>query len=246
MQTNCLSMPTRSFLKKHVTESLNRYWPENAKCIASLPIQENQNPEIHIPLVLVDILLPEWAEDCGIDGVLPVPAEACISDKKNWQDIDWLLSAFLLLESWHERLWEEKYGPIHSYSTKLKNWDTRIWDRAWVNRIALFLRRWSAKEHRMSEEALFGPMPKTEFLVTHDVDAVRKTGSIRLKQSIFLSYNSFRFFLNGDISQALLHLKKGFSFLFGRKSWWTFEDLIKLESGANVQSCFNFYADNRP
>ena len=50
---------------------------------------------------------------------------------------------FLMLECWHERLFEKDNGPIHSYGYKLKNWDTRAWERAWVNRMALFLMRYS-------------------------------------------------------------------------------------------------------
>ena len=30
------------------------------------------------------------------------------------------------------------------YSNKLKNWDERIWNYAWVNRIAIFLSKWAA------------------------------------------------------------------------------------------------------
>lgn len=245
MQVKNLSLPTRSFLKQQVIETLDHYWSDNPGCPANLPIEEIHDPVIHVPLVLVEIHLPEWAGDCGIDGILLVPAEACASDKKEWQSVDWFLSAFLFFECWHERLWEEKYGPIHSYSTKLKGWDTRVWDRAWANRIALFLRRWCVQKHKISEEELLGAMPQAEILVTHDVDAVRKTGAIRLKQSFFNAYNSIRFFVNGDMSNAFLYFKKTFFFFFGIKSWWTFEDLIELESNLSVRGCFNLFADER-
>ena len=56
--------------------------------------------------------------------------------------VDWWTAIFLLMEGWHERIWEKTRGVIHSYSFKLKDWDTRAWDHAWVNRIALFLRKW--------------------------------------------------------------------------------------------------------
>ena len=57
-----------------------------------------------------------------------------------------------MLECWHERIWEKKFGPIHSYSFRLKGWDNRVWDYAWVNRIALFLKSWSIK---LNQEELF-------------------------------------------------------------------------------------------
>ena len=42
-----------------------------------------------------------------------------------------------MLEGWHERIWEKVHGCIHSYSFRLKGWDTRAWDHAWVNRCYL-------------------------------------------------------------------------------------------------------------
>ena len=98
MQVRNLSLPTRSFLKQQVIETLDHYWSDNPGCPANLPIEEIHDPVIHVPLVLVEIHLPEWAGDCGIDGILLVPAEACASDKKEWQSVDWFLSAFLFVE----------------------------------------------------------------------------------------------------------------------------------------------------
>ncbi len=43
-----------------------------------------------------------------------------------------------------------------------------------MNRIALFLRRWAAREQGMSEEDLFDSLPKAEIILTHDVDAIAK------------------------------------------------------------------------
>ena len=97
-----------------------------------------------VPLKLVSVNLPNWADSCGIESRLLVPQE-CVDKNNNsieWWKVDWWLAIFLMLECWHERVWESIHGSIHSYSYRLKNWDSRVWDHAWVNRICLFLRKW--------------------------------------------------------------------------------------------------------
>ena len=68
-----------------------------------------------------------WANSCGIENQLLVPQE-CVDQNENsaeWWKVDWWLAIFLMLEGWHERVWESIHGSIHSYSYRLKNWDSR-------------------------------------------------------------------------------------------------------------------------
>lgn len=236
-------------MRRHIISSFHRYWPKGENCtmLSSLPIKKCECASTKCKPLLISIHLPDWAVDCGIDGALLIPSESCPNpETPQWQEVDWWLAIFLFLEAWHERMWERKHSPVHSYSVRLKGWDGRIWDHAWSNRIALFLRRWCAWQNARPEEELFGPLPETEFLITHDVDAVEKTGAIRLKQSIFIGFNAFRSFFKGDWRSGCSNIKRALLFLSTGSSWWFFNDILALDSACNIQSCFNFFADQRP
>lgn len=237
----------REDLKSHVLSALRQYWSRNSGVVAELPVRESPFPNVSGPLRLVLVSLPEWAHECGVGGKMAVPLEACGGPNGAvWQEVDWWLAAFLMLECWHERMWEVEHGPIHSYSMRLSGWDARVWDRAWVNRIALFFRRWAEKESSISENALLGLLPQPEFVLTHDVDAISKTLSIRLKQCAFNLFNAARAVAGGNLRRAKERLAQAARFLFSREDWWTFDRLIQQEKKAGIRSHFNFYADCRP
>lgn len=247
MHTELLRLPSRKEMVHHIITSFGRYWPKKGAVLSSLPIKECECAMTMCKPVLVSIDLPEWAANCGVGGALLIPSEACPSTgTPPWQEVDWWLAVFLLLEAWHERMWERVFGSVHSYSMRLNGWDDRIWDRAWANRIVLFLRRWGAHLHASPENELFGPLPRAEILMTHDVDAVEKTGAIRLKQSLFMGFNAFRAFFKGEWRRAGSNIKKMVLFLSTGSSWWFFDEILALESAGAVRPCFNFSADGRP
>jgi hypothetical protein len=236
----------REDLKRHLLCALQQYWSGNAEVVAELPIWEAAFPEVRGPLKLALVRLPSWAAQCGVDGRIAVPCEACLNpDGAVWQDVDWWLAAFLMIECWHERAWELEHGPIHSYSLRLSGWDARAWDHAWVNRIALFLRGWGVQQARIPEEVLFGALPEPQFVMTHDVDAVSKTMPIRLKQGAFNLFNAGRAMFRGNVRQAIDCLGQAARFLFGGEAWWTIDRLIEQERQAGIRSHFNFFADQR-
>jgi hypothetical protein len=244
-----VELPSRVRLRRHVIDSLSRYWPKNSNFIEGLLFSDYCNQKINAPLVLQSVLLPDWAVQWGIDGKILVPSEACgniiSTEKVDWQQVDWWLAVFLMLECWHERVWEQKEGIIHSYSFKLEGWDERVWQAAWVNRIALFLREWAARNNNKSAHDCFGDIPRAEIVVTHDVDAINKTTSIRLKQGVFNLYNSGRHLLKGEIKQAIEKVRIGARFLLGSEDWWIFDQLLEVERNAGIKAQFNFYADCR-
>ena len=248
MHADSLRLPPKEEMCRHIISSFRRYWPKEGgeAVLFGLPMHECACTAITSTPCLITVALPPWAMDCGVEGILLIPSEACANPNvPRWQEVDWWLAAFLFLEAWHERLWEQKHDPVHSYSVRLKGWDRRMWDRAWANRIALFLRRWGAQQNMCSEETIFGSLPDAEFLMTHDVDAIEKTSAIRLKQSLFMSFNAFRSFLKGDWKAAFASIKRAFLFFFTERSWWFFDDILALESASGVFSCFNFFADER-
>lgn len=234
----------KSSIKQHLLSALSRYWAKNRELIEQLPVHSVEIDTVNKHLKLVNVRLPDWAIDCGVDQEILVPQEAA-SDGDDWQKVDWWLAAFLMLECWHERCWEKEYGPIHSFSFRLKGWDVRLWERAWVNRIALFLRAWAAQLAGKDSAVLFGQVPDAKIIITHDVDAINKTLAIRLKQGGFNLYNAFRFTLKRDFRGAFDKLKAFFKFTLSNDDWWTLESLLALEKKEGVKAQFNFYADSR-
>lgn len=215
--------------------------------MSKIPVHcQQEKVKIVLPLKMVAIDLPEWGEKFGVKGHLLVPQE-CVGSPKvenSWEQVDWWLAMFLLLEGWHERLWEQKYGTIHSYSFRLKGWDSRAWDQAWVNRMALFLREWFHVDFKR-KDVFLGKLPKAKILLSHDIDAVAKTFPIRLKQTAFNFFNFIRLFLNGKFLISFSYLKKGIRFFLSKNDWWFFNKLLEAEENNNIRAVYNFYADNR-
>ena len=240
-----LRLPSPEAVREHVLFSLQRYWPSGQQAVADLPVRVQSGAGVDLPLRLVAVRLPEWGRACGVDGHILVPREACHAEGE-WQEVDWWLAAFLLLEGWHERIWEDRHGPIHSYSVRLKGWDERVWQHAWVNRIALFLRLWAAQAGGNAAEPLFGPLPVPEVLMTHDVDAIAKTVSIRIKQGAFNLVNALRALVRRDLGAAGARVAQSWRFLFGREDWWTLDALLGLERRHHLRARYHFYADRRP
>lgn len=239
-----LPIVRRTDLCDHVLDSLDRYWPKGRRVLQALPVKEAIFPSLVAEARYRQILLPQWAAHCGVDRVFLVPEEAC-PDGNDWQKVDWWLAAFLMLECWHERAREARSGPIHSYSFRLQGWEQSIWQKAWVNRIAMFLRAWAATEQGHCEQELFGPLPRPEIVVTHDVDAVDKTLAIRIKQTIFNLFNSCRMLAAGTPGCAARHLRQAMGFLLEKNDWWTLDELLQKEKTFGIHSHFNFYADTR-
>ena len=230
-----------------VRAALQRYWPGHTELIAQLPIPiVDMGPEPDKPL-LSEVLLPEWARDLGVAGCLLVPAAALSAsdEPQTWRRCDWLSAAAWFLDALAERAHEARSGPLHSYAARLSGWDERLWSHAWVNRMALFMRRWAARQIERDETQLFGPLPAARVVLTHDVDALSKTTSIRLKQSMFQAFNGLRALRDGDYAAAAERARQFLTILTSRESYWCFERIFALEQAAGVQSMFFFHARDR-
>lgn len=227
----------------YVVDSLHRYWPRNQRKILQLPIPKQTIQEkTSLSPMLSKIILPDWAADIGVNDEILIPVGAIVPGVfPEWQQVDWFAAIFWFLNGTAERRYERRFGPIHSYSLRLKGWDSQLWDRAWVNRIALFLRRWAARIAEKEEGELFGTLPKPEILLTHDVDAVRKTPAIRLKQSAFHLFNALRSLRYGNLKNAHKKFIQGLRFLLKPETYWCFDQITTLEEHYDVRSCFNFY-----
>ena len=236
------SPPSIDSDRAEMIAALDRYWPRGFDHIAALPIARAA-VRVDTPPKLRVVSLPEWAGDIAVDGGLIVPESAA---GEGWETTDWLTASRWYLTGAAEAAWERANAPICSYSYRLGDWDARMWERAWVNRIALFLRRWASVLLHREEEELFGPRPSATIVVTHDVDAVTKTIPIRVKQSAFHAFNAFRQTLRGDLGTARTKTMEAFRFFFRRGRLWFFKDMTDLEEKFEIRSHFNFYAGRTP
>jgi hypothetical protein len=221
-----LPLPNMGARRSHVLESLGMYWPGCSDRVAELPIEQRDAATVSGPLRLAEIILPHWAASAGVGGRLLVPREA--SGDGSWQQTDWWTAAFIMLEGWHERALEQAHGPVHSYSFRLKGWDERAWQRAWVNRIGMFLAMWAGIEPFQHAAAV---------RLSHDVDAISKTVPIRIKQGAFRAVAAARR-RTGETSGAI-------QFMSRRSDWWHIDDVLRLEGQAGIDSTFNVFADPR-
>jgi hypothetical protein len=229
--------------RRYVAAELAPYWPRSADAVAGLaiPAAPPAAPEL-LPPRFELVPLPDWAADVAVEGGLLVPRRhAGPAGSERWRAVDWWGAAWWYLSGAAERAHEERSGPIHSYSYRLAGWDPRMWERAWVNRIALFLRRWAAREARQDERALLGHAPAAEIQLTHDIDAIRKTLAIRFKQSAFHGYNALRLAGRGELRHALGKLGAAVRFLLSDADYWHFDAIEAAELRAQVRSSFFVY-----
>lgn len=211
------------FIRRQCLEALELYWPGKGHLISKLPVRSvSQLPPPQYPAKLVAVVLPEWAQDVCVDGAILVPRELAGS-QSDWQDIDWWAVCYWYLYCRYEREFEKANKPIHSYQWKLGDWDKRIWQFAWVNRIAMFFCRWAVYINLLESLPL---LPKPCLYVTHDLDAVEKTLAIRLKQSAFAVFNSLRDLMQGRLQSSWSRLKQGLRFFLRNQHYWQPEQLF--------------------
>lgn len=219
-----------------------RYWPAGHQAIAGLPVPVIDAHHGAEP-VLRYVALPDWAADLGVDGQLLV--FACVldagGDTPDWQRCDWIANAFHMLTGSSERAHEQIHGPALSYAFRLPRALDPVFQRAWVNRIFLFLRRWAAHQAGQPEEAVFGPLPQAEIRLTHDVDAVRLTPEIRLKQTAFQFANAARALVRGDGPLLRARLGDARRYAFSAGDFRTFARVRDMERSAGLRSTLHFY-----
>lgn len=224
------ALPSHEARRDHVLDALATCFGRDVEPIRMLPVERCRAVDVRGPLRLETIQIPHWARGSSVDGRLLVPVES--APVNDWRQVDWWTAAFLLLEGWHERTWERRHGPIHSYALRLDGWDTRAWDHAWVNRIGLFLRAWAG---------LDAPIRPADLRLSHDVDALRKTVPIRIKQGAMRGALAVTRRPRSDSGRS-----STWQFAFGRGDWYTIDDVVRMEHERGVNATFNLFADPRP
>ncbi len=222
-------------MKHYAAEALARYFEPTA-AVAQLPIPASRTRPHDWEPRLASVSLPDWGQG-GVDSQLLVPRQALAAGTLSWEQVDWWGAVFWYLTAQAEQRYEEQHGPVHSYSYPLvaHGFDERMWQRAWVNRIGLFLRSWLEQKQRQA------PLGPGKIWLVHDVDALRKTPAIRFKQSLFHLVNAFRYLSQGRWKAAKDKFLHGLRFLLSQTDYWAFEEICRLEDQYGFRSQFLFY-----
>lgn len=222
--------------------ALKRYWSNHAEAIYHLPFPKREKTNTgNLPPNLIEIELPTWSNS-GVNRKILVPRHLVQNLKlspNTWKKTPWLNIIFWYLHCLPERQFEKQLGPIHSYSVKLKNWNPLMWQRAWVNRIALFLREWLLRKEEISERKI--PLPDPEIIMTFDVDAVYKTLPLRLKGSAFACFNTIRSLRNRKIKDALISGKKALRFLFKQDKYDFLDETFDALEKNKIKGRYHFH-----
>lgn len=218
-------------------EDCARYWPAGDSPIRALPIPDLADEGVEsLPPTLRFVSLPRWAADLDPDNGIPVPARL-VGQEGDWSSVDWLSTISWFMHCLAERAHEGKYGPVHSYSYRLDEWDSRLWDRAWVNRIALFLRRWAEQK----DQNCCGSMPTADIRLTHDLDALNISIVIRGKQCAFQLYNALCNALSMNFIQAGRRMLNAARFAFTPDAVDGLTETAALERSLGLRSRIHVY-----
>jgi len=233
---------------EYVLSSLSRYWPGQTEFIRRLPVAQAAPSTLSTPPstppVMEEVSLPEWAKDVGVNGCLLVPQSAIVpASKQTWRYVDWFEAAFWYLSGAAEQTFESNFGVIGSNSHRLKKWDIRIWEKAWVNRIALMLRRWAARESGSDEHLIFGTIPDAEIILTHDLDAIRKTPVLRCKQTASRLLNAIAKIRKNHWAEGIAASANAITFFFQSGQYDRLEKLMELEQAHQIRSMLFIYTE---
>ena len=234
-----MSSPRRDALA--FAQSAERYWPGKVDEVARALAKDDHSiiEAGPLPPRFQSVKMPSWTAPAPVEGSLLVPEH--LAGSGDWTAVDWVSVALWYLDCLAERAHEEMSGPIHSYSMRLRGWDRRQWDHAWVNRIAIALRAILARDAERDAEEWFGPLPRAHIDLSHDLDALKKHASLRFKQATFCTLNGFRGIVHGRPGRLVTGCGRAVRFLAGGGDYDLLDQVVQSESTAGVTSVFHIF-----
>ena len=230
-------------LQNYVLKQGREYFGKNARLLKQMKSSETDKK--FFP-GFTNVTLPLWANGIGIssENYILIPSYCCTKsvDEASWEDCDWFTAAFSLMTGETEEWFELNNGCIHSYSSKLPSWFHPAFERAWVNRIFLFLRRWYAVKNNIDETAVFGPVPIARLYLTHDVDAVSKTNILKMKRISLDIFNSLHLLKRKRFNDVVEKLRKTWRYSVRGNTYDYFDHIMRLEKKHSRSSIFFIYS----
>jgi hypothetical protein len=146
------------------------------------------------------------------------------------------------LEEWQHG---ERSDSIHSFDSKLKGREA-IYQKPVVNYLFAILEDMLLLLAEGPDKGLLFPGREGfRICLTHDVDYVRKTASLRAKRSAFHLSNACKDLGKAKVPEALKEARKSLNFLLKPGDYWQFDYVQKLEEARNFRSTFYFYAGEK-
>ena len=152
---------------------------------------------------------------------------------------DVLYNAFIHISRLEE--WEsEKNGrQIHSYSFNHPRKDKKIWKIPVVNSLFNELEKWIKTKY---PEVSFGDKKRPIIEFSHDVDYIKKTIQLRIKQTLFNFFKCSKNFIRLNVKRGFSNLADGVNFACRNCDYWCFDGWSKLERESNIKPVYYFFA----
>ena len=160
-----------------------------------------------------------------------------VTDNRFTCKYDLFWNAFVFLSRLEEYQSEIRGKKIKSYSFNHPIEDKAVFDVPVVNSYFNELEKIIKKNF---PNLPFGEKQKPIIEYSHDVDYIRKTPQLRLKQTVFNGFNALKsIFIPSSFAGQL---NKTISFLISNTSYWCFDYWEELEKKADIRSVFYVYA----
>jgi hypothetical protein len=186
---------------------------------------------------------------CNCSGINPLPETERINDhiyifpntrstSKNFLlEYDLFWNAFVILSRYEEYILEKEGKKILSYSSRHPRKKKETFSIPVVN---FYFNEFEILIKQHFPNLKFGETdePKVEF--SHDVDYLRKTFQLRMKQTAFNSYNVIKSLARPAHAARLAG--KTFKFLFSTPSYWCFDYWEKTDSVLHDRSVLYVYS----
>ena len=156
-----------------------------------------------------------------------------IGQKNSEFNYDLFWNAFYFLSRKDEYDLELAGIKLQSYSNK----SSRINDKSWLIPIVnYYFGKFKAYIQSRYPSLKFGKADKAKIDLSHDLDYLKKTTALRIKQSAFNILNALKYLDPKKLSKA-------FKFFFSNQQYWNFDYWTELESKYQLKSTFYIYAN---
>lgn len=209
-------------IKKRRHEILARYsfeWDGLINEVINLKFNEYEGNEKGFCWVK----LPSFSNSYGLDeNKVLFPKKYVMSNKEGIEDVDYRDCNWIQACDYLSSLSFEKDTFLNSLmSLSKESISPELFEKAWVNRYLLFLRDWAAL--KANKNNLIGKVNTPEIILTHDVDAIKVSKGLKLRQFVQ--------------NKQIINLKN-------KENLNMIEEIMKVEKNYGFKSIF-FISGNR-